>query len=89
MASRESRLALRVPSAIAVVLASLAAPAALLAADDRLTGSAVSAVVPDPAPILAAVPDAGPGLLLLVAAVLGVLGILSGPEAAGRGGRRS
>ena len=69
-------------SAAGIGLVLLAVPSAAFAADDPVTGRALSGVTADPGTATDAGIDIGPGLLLLVAGTLGLLGVLSGPEAA-------
>lgn len=68
-------------SAAAIGLVVLAAPTAVSAADEPVTGSAIVGAAVDPTvwpdPV-----DAGSVTLLLVAGTLGLLGVLSGPELA-------
>lgn len=69
-------------AAIGLGLLILAAPSAVAAADEPVTGKAVAGAGVDPNPWPDARIDAGPVLLLLVAGTLALLGILSGPEIA-------
>ena len=69
------------PAAV-IGLAILAMPAAVAAADDAVTGAAVTGAAIGPLAWPDTGVDPGPGLLLLVAGTLGVLGALSGPTLA-------
>jgi hypothetical protein len=66
--------------AVSLGLVILAAPTAVAAADEPVTGTAISGATIDPATWPGQGMDAGPVLLLLVAGTLGLLGVLSGPE---------